>query len=290
MDPKSRGRAHYQNKVSESQKYKSRGGYQAPRHNPPNRYVEIYKDTVAYCEEAEFEVKPAIKYYFVSEDFTDDVILAGKQLFDQPAQIIVENMDSFDMARSMNNENGTIMVLNLASDVRPGGGVKKGSLAQEEDLFRKSNYYQATDEELYSGRLSLSEVIYSPMVHIIKDSEYKLLREPVVVSCLAVAALRNPKVHVNEDGDSVYNKEVDLEIMKEKIDMIFKVAIYHGHLDLVLGALGCGVFNNPPKQVAMLFKNAISKYGNYFKRIGFAVLSKSTSNMNFQIFNDVLTN
>ena len=55
-----------------------------------------------------------------------------------------------------------------------------------------------------------------------------------------------------------------------KIEFIFKMAIQHGHQYLILGALGCGAFNNPPYAVAKLFKQAILKFGRYFKKIGFA--------------------
>lgn len=59
-----------------------------------------------------------------------------------------ENMDSFALARkryldcaymlSGQGEN-RILVLNLANPVNPGGGVRKGAKAQEEDLCRKSS-------------------------------------------------------------------------------------------------------------------------------------------------------
>ena len=75
--------------------------------------------------------------------------------------------------------------------------------------------------------------------------------------------------------------------MQDKIDMIFKVAIKHGHLILVLGALRCGVYKNPNREVAVMFKNSIDKYGHYFKKIGFAVLS-GANNDNYEIFRDII--
>ena len=57
-----------------------------------------------------------------------------------------ENTDSFTMARErlgksfqFDKEKRGILVLNFANPVHPGGGVRKGARAQEEDLCRKSS-------------------------------------------------------------------------------------------------------------------------------------------------------
>ena len=58
-----------------------------------------------------------------------------------------ENMDSFSLARKRFgmlpelDRKDRILVLNLANPVNPGGGVRKGTKAQEEDLCRKSSLF-----------------------------------------------------------------------------------------------------------------------------------------------------
>eukprot|EP00759_Apiculatamorpha_spiralis_P011049 PhF_6_TR18522/c0_g1_i1/m.27057 len=44
---------------------------------------------------------------------------------------------------------------------------------------------------------------------------------------------------------------------------------------LVLSAFGCGVFKNPPEQVAEIFSLVLQDYGGYFKSVTFAVLGSS---------------
>ena len=51
-----------------------------------------------------------------------------------------ENIDSYALARKRVAEGAAkVLVLNLASPVHPGGGVRRGARAQEEDLCRKSS-------------------------------------------------------------------------------------------------------------------------------------------------------
>lgn len=241
-----------------------------------SKLADVYQHTMEYCRKQRYPVYQAIKYDF-RKDFLNN---EPSEDFCSKPIITVQNADAFELALKMENP----LVLNLASDVKSGGGVAKGSRAQEEDLYRRSNYFEANDQSLYP--LKVTEIVYSPLVHIIKDRNYNLLQYPHTVSCLAVAAIRNPKLKTL-NGDVTYANEADLMLMQEKIDSIFKVAIAYGHTNLVLGALGCGVFNNPTRQVALLFKNAVCKYGERFKNSSFAILS-GYGDPNYAVFSEVL--
>ena len=68
------------------------------------------------------------------------------------------------------------LVLNLADDNFPGGCVSMGSGAQEEALFRRTNYCKSLKIDLYP--IKNDEVIYSPDISVIKTNEnsgWKLL-------------------------------------------------------------------------------------------------------------------
>lgn len=247
--------------------------------------IAIYQHTIQYCKQISFPVFVPFKHYFDDIDFSDEKILPLNSASTQPAKILVENVDSFDLARTMENGTGKIMVLNLASHMKSGGGVENGAQAQEEDLYRKSNYFEANTPYFYP--LKMNEMVYSPLVYIIKNSSYHLLEDPYPVSCLAVAAIKSPQLKILPNGKETYLNQTDALIMQNKIDMIFKVAIKHDHKQLVLGALGCGVFYNPPEEVALMFKKSLAKYSHYFTRIGFAILS-GPKNLNFEIFKNIL--
>jgi len=67
--------------------------------------------------------------------------------------------------------------------------------------------------------------------------------------------------------------------MVKTIRLIFQIAKEKGITHLVLGALGCGAYRNPPAKVAQIFKQVI--YEDH-KRGGIAGIEEVT----FAIFDD----
>ncbi len=69
------------------------------------------------------------------------------------------------------------------------------------------------------------------------------------------------------------------EQTKDKIRTILRIAMEHCHDALVLGALGCGAFGNPPAQVAKLFHEVFDEpeFKNQFKEVVFAILEDRNS-------------
>ena len=77
--------------------------------------------------------------------------------------------------------------------------------------------------------------------------------------------------------------------MIEKIRTVLRIAAIEQRRNLILGALGCGAFKNPPKAVANLFKDVLceSEFTGRFEGIWFAVVDRKGSD-NFKIFRKVL--
>lgn len=68
--------------------------------------------------------------------------------------------------------------------------------------------------------------------------------------------------------------EHHVEPIKNKIRIIFRIGLVHGHDSLVLGALGCGAFRNLPRHVARLFHEVMDEpeFKDKYRRVVFAIL------------------
>ncbi|CAF2714671.1 unnamed protein product [Rotaria sp. Silwood2] len=210
------------------------------------------------------------------------------------------------------------LLLNMANAYTPGGGYRKGDGAQEENLFRRSDYFRSLDVPLdqllprvsqrfhcsSSGQLNsladstkmypMSEfgAIYTSGLTVFRQPEttgYAFMNKPLTSVCsLAMAAYRDP----NLEGDHLSAKYA--AATRKKIENIFAIAYHNKHDSLVLSALGCGAFRNPPYHIARLFVSVIDQYAGFFKTIVFAILDDhNTGNHlnpdgNYQPFKDIL--
>ncbi|CAJ0540129.1 Ff.00g073960.m01.CDS01 [Fusarium sp. VM40] len=222
--------------------------------------------------------------------------------------IKIVNDDSFNaaisLASSKSPSSGRVAVLNMASHSSPGGGWLKGARAQEEALCYRSSLYLSLHRRYYPWKQRMG--LYSPDVVIIRsdqDSGHNLLVPNVqpsdlpVVSILSIAALRTPDVSnvvVNTPGGSVtepiFAKPGDRELTKLKMRLCLRMAAQRNHGLLVLGALGCGAFRNPPKEVARCWLEVLKEpefQGGWWEEIWFAVFDKRGEG-NLEIFEEIL--
>ena len=238
-------------------KYKNKDKY----NKKSNFLIDVWYDTKKYFEINRIWIPPSIKYNI---NDLNEINIANNY---QNTIVEIVNTDSFNLGINYVDEGLRPLILNMASDFRPGGGVDKGKIAQEEELFRRSNAHLTHPKSWYP--LDTNEIIYSPEITIIKDTtnrKYEYLKNKEIVSMIACAAIRNPRL-----VEGKYNKN-DYDLIYSKIEAIFKIAIEQNHDSIVLGAFGCGAFHNPPEEVASIFNIIINKYRTNFKKIGFAVL------------------
>jgi len=214
------------------------------------------------------------------------------------------NIDSFGMAQEQHKwkflfsgkKANNILVLNFANPVNPGGGVRRGARAQEEDLCRKSSLLLSLEsnqaQQYYKYNRSLNTymgsdaIILTPNVEIIKDVNGELLDDSIIVSVMTCAA---PMI---TQGMERLSYEQYQELFYNRICGMLKCAAYWGYQALVLGAFGCGAFGNDAKLVSDLFYKALKEFNfdgmrakDFFHRIDFAVLDRTPGQYNFNEFN-----
>ncbi len=180
-----------------------------------------------------------------------------------------------------------VLALNFASARNPGGGFLNGSQAQEESLARASGLYACINplQAMYeanrrsSSCLYTEHMIYSPDVPVFRDDEDTLLDEPYRVSFVTAPAVNAGVVRTKEPR----NVSRIEPVMLARIEKVLSLAVVNGHDALVLGAWGCGVFGNDPKQVASAFAQHLTGEGRFrsaFRKIGFAVLDRTPGRSN----------
>lgn len=200
--------------------------------------------------------------------------------------------DTLDCAETLTREGKRdIAVLNMANAWTPGGAYLDGAGAQEEALCRRSTLYLTLCRE---GFYPIPDhgAIYSPDVFVVRKSDVEgcaLLTkdERWWTSVISVAAIAHPRL--KSSWNLEYARDEDKEDMLERIRTILRVAATEGRKNLVLGALGCGAFMNPPKAVANMFKDVLSdvEFGRRFEGIWFSVIDRKGSD-NYKIFKNAL--
>ena len=226
------------------------------------------------------------------------------------ATIEVTKNTSFTAARKryLRYDKERIAVLNFASAVNPGGGVKSGSSAQEESLCRCSTLYPTLNQRFlwekyyYPNRaasdpLHTDACIWSPGIVICKqDGSGNPRIEPegwVAVDVISCAA-----PNLRHRTGNIHNPEVSAPVClrsEEQYTLHLKRARHILHIAaarrtdaLILGAFGCGAFANDPWAVANAYKDALEEYGQYFNYVEFAVYCRPDESRNYDAFHQTI--
>jgi hypothetical protein len=227
-----------------------------------------------------------------------------------PRPIKVVNQDTLNAAIELGEElpnAGRVAVLNMASHSSPGGGWTRGALAQEEALCYRSSLSLSLHRRYYPWNQRMG--LYTPDVVIIRGdmpSGHQLLTPAVdpqslpVVSALSIAALRGPetrRMRRSTAGGSgppveydVFASAHDRELTKDKMRLCLRMAASRGHQLLVMGALGCGAFRNPPGEVVRCWLEVFREpefQGGWWKQVWFAVYDRKNEG-NFEVFDEHL--
>jgi uncharacterized protein (TIGR02452 family) len=192
----------------------------------------------------------------------------------------VTGESSLEAARRL--ADAPVAVLNFASARNPGGGYLNGAQAQEEALCRASalyacqlrarvfyDHHRAHRDPFYSDR-----VIHSPAVPVFRDDRGGLLAEPYRAGFLTAAA-PNAGVIRRTAPERVAELPGALAVRAERV---LEVAAAQEYRRLVLGAWGCGVFQNDPAQVAGAFRGLLGPGGRFartFEHVVFGVLDRT---------------
>ncbi|MFE9633472.1 TIGR02452 family protein [Streptomyces sp. NPDC006463] len=176
-------------------------------------------------------------------------------------------------------QGGGVAVLNFASARNPGGGYVRGAKAQEEALCRASALYETLLEapeyyEVHRAERSTfytDRVIHSPGVPVFRDDRGTLLENPFRAGFLTSPAPNAGTIRRQEPQRAA---EIPAALVR-RAGLVLEVAALHGYRGLVLGAWGCGVFQNDPADVAEAFRGLLAgRFAGVFDRVVFGILDR----------------
>ena len=277
--------------------------------NKRMKNVEIFEDSVALMNENE-NLQRSIEASISKQRLYLEAEEVGvRRKVKSNTKTVVSKKRSFEAAAEYARDGKKVCVLNFASSTNPGGGVTRGSSAQEECLCRCSTLYPCLNTEKMwdafygphraaGNPLYNDDCLYTPGVVVFKsDVSFPERMEEAdwyqvdVITCAAPNLRSVPSNFMNpcagETSAEIENEKL-YKLHQQRIEKIFRIAAVNRAEILILGAFGCGAFCNPPEVVAKAFKAVQEKYTSYFETIEYAVFCGRYETENYQVFRKVL--
>jgi hypothetical protein len=221
-------------------------------------------------QDEETEVKPE-----APDERREDVLVTLK--------IKIKISNTLAAARVLHKSNprsrSNVAILNMASPLRPGGGVLNGATSQEESLCTRTTLLPSLKEEWY--RLPEIGAAWSPDVCVFRvfnaltgEDEELGKSDRFYVDAVSAGMLRFPEVitrtkrkesdvATNEGEESegeeekVYANDKDREVALNKIRAVMRVLQAKRAERVVLGAWGCGAYANPVREIVAAWKKVL---------------------------------
>ena len=244
------------------------------RSSPPNRYQDLARSNLARWK-------------------------LGAQVPSAEPHTLVFKDDWGEVTAALTRQFGTCFaVLNMANAYYPGGAYGEGAVAQEENMFRRTDCHfkiradQLTDDgRTYTDRMvkllsARGDVVYfdtdeprvcirGPEDRTRDDLGYAWLADADVFPFYELRASAQDL----RDG-SRFNVEDARRRIAAQLDTLAAQGIRHA----VLGAFGCGAFQNPASTVAKLYREEIGRRSQQFSVVAFAIFDAGYGPDNFSPF------
>ena len=271
--------------------------------------VQVFEDTKQKCQ-SDVSLRQAIAQANAAQRLileSDSETWKPPRRYMRPAQVMVSRKRTLEAASAYVGRK--VSVLNFASATNPGGGVTRGSSAQEEAICRCSTlYFSLIEQSMWKGfyaphraqknPLHNDDCIYTPGVVVIKtDTATPQALPPEdwytvnVLTCAAPNLRERPSNPMN-DGDGArgvhIGKQELRQLHEKRIRRVLSIAAAEGNEVMILGAFGCGAFHNPPEVVAEAMRTVVREYRSYFQVIEFAVYCPPRDDTNYRVFERVL--
>ena len=273
--------------------------------------IDIFQDTKKWYE-TDTDLKNAVSNSIKNTQiFKPDNYPSVSIDRQNPCEIRVTKHKTLEAAYRLDEEfpNSKICILNFASATNAGGGVTKGSRAQEESLCRTTTLYPVLNtkknyQDFYNFHRNRHDLkytdtcIYTPDIIGMKSDTTKPQRYDKedwlkldVISCPAPNLRVNPSNYMNKTtGKAIKLSDKELlDLHKQRGKHILTIASAHNVDILVLGAFGCGAFQNNPSIVAKAYYDILPEFKNKFNVVEFAIYCSERDTKNYFAFYNLLS-
>lgn len=199
----------------------------------------------------------------------DAAITSHGEIERMEMQVQVRNETTLAAAWQLQQQGLAPLVLNFANGFQPGGNFLNGEHGEEQALCRNTGLFSnLLGQPMYLHHLRNEDfafsdwIILSPLVPVFRDDCGAPLHQPWSLDIISCAAPISYLV----------GQSRACSLLQRRVYRILDVARAHSYQTLVLGAWGCGNFENQPVHVAKAFLHALEgEFAGCFKKIIFAI-------------------
>ncbi|KAG8843946.1 hypothetical protein FRB91_002987 [Serendipita sp. 411] len=217
---------------------------------------------------------------------------------DASISIHIWQVDTLSAAQALHGRTssppGRLAILNMASYLRPGGGVLTGAQSQEEFLCTRTTLYPALRDEFY--RLPEVSVVFTRDVVVFRDANGEDFpkQNRFHVDVATSAMLRADLTEV--EGATTWADDQVKEVILAKMRLLMRVLCGNGVKRVVLGAWGCGAYGNPVEEMARLWrivllggKKGKKEHWKGLEEVIFAITDQTQMGIFRRIFEDTVS-
>ncbi len=208
-----------------------------------------------------------------------------------------------EVTRALTSAHGVCFaVLNMANAFCPGGAYVEGAIAQEENLFRRTDchFYIADDEydrdqDCYRPHMTALLSAHDGAVYLDTERPRVCIRGPEdrARPDLGYAWLADDQVFPFYELRAAANdlrdgSAFDPDDARRRIAAQLDTLVRHDVRHAVLSAFGCGAFRNPADRVAPIYREELAQRVGDFDLVVFAIFAPGYGPDNFTPFAKVL--
>lgn len=258
------------------------------------RRREVLRETLAAFEQS----VPFDRYQRLAERNLDRW-RARRDVSNSALRLEVHPGDWGEVTRSLTSMHGECFaVLNMANAYVPGGAYVEGAVAQEENMYRRTDCHFRIGDDEYDARLDRYRAEMTRLLSARDGVVHLDTKRPRV-------CLRGPEDRSRADlgypwlpDDQVFpffelrasaqdlrdGSNFDPDDACRRISAQLRTLRAHRLRHVVLGAFGCGAFRNPAHRVAEIYSEEIGACARDFSVVAFAIYSAGYGPDNYTPF------